>query len=404
MVTTENQKIPKLRFPEFSGEWNLYKLGDQCNFTQGVQIPMTEQNKTLCEGYIRYLYIRDFFTDDFLYFVKDIYKTKIIEPHEIMMVNTGNTAGKAFKGKRGVLSNNSFKISFDEKKVNSDFLFIKLTSEHTQKRIKRFFNSGGQPHLGHKNIALVEFNCPPLSEQQKIASFLSSVDIKIEQLSNKKALLEQYKKGMMQKLFNQEIRFKDDDGNDYPEWDWRELGEVAVKSTEKNINNDYSRVFTNSATLGIVNQSDYFDHEVANSNNLEGYYIVKRGDFVYNPRISVHAPVGPIKLNENSIGVMSPLYTVFRFKEGGVAYFKQFFFSTYWHRYMFSVANYGARFDRMNISQRDFLAMPIPFPLKPEQQKIANFLSAIDQKIELVSAELVQAKTFKKGLLQQMFI
>ena len=138
--------------------------------------------------------------------------------------------------------------------------------------------------------------------------------------------------------------------------------------------------------------------------NLNGYYIVNLNDFVYNPRISVHAPVGPIKRNKKCLGVMSPLYTVFTVNEGDLTYLEYFFDSNFWHDYVKSVANSGARHDRMNITNKDFFDMPILYPCLEEQTKIANFLSAIDQKIEGVAQQIEQAKTWKKGLLQQMFV
>ena len=404
MTQTQQHNVPTLRFSEFSGDWKKKLLGSFCEFTQGVQIPLSEQVKHKQENYIRYLYIRDFFTDKFPYYVENKYPNKIIQKNEIMVVNTGNTAGKAFKGKRGVLSNNSFKISFNEKSVDSNYLFASITSDERQRRIRRFFNSGGQPHLGHKNIALVLIGLPTLPEQQKIAAFLASVDRKIAQLGQKKALLQRYKKGMMEKLFSQELRFKDAQSHDFPDWEEKKLGEIAERCTLKNSIEKHTRVLTNSAVRGVIDQGDYFDHAVANADNLGGYYIVEMGDFVYNPRISVSAPVGPIKRNDLGVGVMSPLYSVFRFNSEDTEFYEQYYSSSFWHRYMKSVANYGARHDRMAISTKDFMNMPLPNPCPEEQQKIADFLSSIDRKIDFVSTALDHAKTFKKGLLQQMFI
>ena len=208
----------------------------------------------------------------------------------------------------------------------------------------------------------------------------------------------------MQKIFSQEIRFKDDDGKEFAEWEEKKLGEVAKKINAKNTKDEIDYVLTNSATQGIVSQREYFNKDIANQNNLASYYIVEIDDFVYNPRISVSAPVGPIKRNHLRKGVMSPLYTIFRFNQGNNKYFEYLFETTLWHKYMNSVANFGARFDRMNITNEDFLKMPLPFPCLAEQQKIANFLTAIDHKTEQVNTQLDKTKAFKKGLLQKMFV
>ncbi|HEX8397836.1 MAG TPA: hypothetical protein VF644_10445, partial [Pyrinomonadaceae bacterium] len=107
------------------------------------------------------------------------------------------------------------------------------------------------------------------------------------------------------------LRFPEFEG----EWQETELVNIASRVISKNRTNDISNVLTNSATRGIVSQQDYFDKDIANQNNLEGYYIVEKDDFVYNPRISANAPVGALKRNNLAKGLMSPLYSVFRFKE-----------------------------------------------------------------------------------------
>lgn len=208
----------------------------------------------------------------------------------------------------------------------------------------------------------------------------------------------------MQKIFSQDLRFKNDSGYEYPEWEEVELKKIASKVNTKNRDNSVSTVLTNSATQGIVSQESYFEREIVTESNLTGYYVVRIGDFVYNPRISSTAPVGPIKMNELTQGVMSPLYTVFRFEKGLLKFYQYFFESSVWHDYMKSVANSGARHDRMNISGADFFGLPVPQPLEEEQTKIARFLSAIDDKITIKKAELDKLKTWKQGLLQQMFI
>jgi len=260
-------------------------------------------------------------------------------------------------------------------------------------------------HISPQNIESIKVAYPNEAEQQKIANFLSAVDKKISLLKEKHVLLEQYKKGVMQKLFSQETRFKDEKGNDFPDWVKGTLGDLSNKVSNKNKDESVTAVLTNSAKSGIVNQTDYFKKDIANENNLGGYSIVEKNDFVYNPRISVLAPVGPIKRNHVGQGVMSPLYTVFRFKNEGVLdYLELYFETTQWHRYMNSIANIGARHDRMNILMGDFFNLPIPIPSEDEMGKIVGFIQSLNKKVDLVSQQLKQTQTFKKGLLQQMFV
>ena len=199
------------------------------------------------------------------------------------------------------------------------------------------------------------------------------------------------------------LRFKDEQGKDYPDWEFKKLGQVAKRIIKKNIDNTISKVLTNSATKGILNQGEYFDNDVANVNNLSGYYTVKMGDYVYNPRISANAPFGPINKNQLVDGVMSPLYTVFRFNYDKNDFYKYLFKSNVWHRYIYSVANYGARHDRMSITTNDFIKMPLPVPCREEQQKIAAFLSSVDTKIEQLNRKKALLEQYKKGMMQKLF-
>ena len=189
------------------------------------------------------------------------------------------------------------------------------------------------------------------------------------------------------------------------DWESNYLSQLAEKSKTKNREKRYTKILTNSANEGIISQTDYFDKQLANNNNIEGYYIVKNGDFVYNPRISVAAPCGPINCyHGEEIGVMSPLYTVFSIdmKEIQRDYIEQFFSSTSWHRYMKSVANYGVRSDRMNLSDEDFFLLPIPMPKRKEQEKIAEILAGQDRVIALKEELLAEKQKQKKYLMQQL--
>ena len=187
------------------------------------------------------------------------------------------------------------------------------------------------------------------------------------------------------------------------EWEVKRLGEIADRCNFRNKDKAETRVLTNSATEGVVDQNAYFDKDIAVKENTDNYHIVDRDDFVYNPRISTSAPVGPISRNKLGRGIMSPLYSVFRFKSENIDYLEHFFSTTLWHKYLKQVANYGARFDRMAISTEDFYAMPIFVPSLPEQQKIAECLSSVDDLIQAEADQLQALKDHKKGLMQQLF-
>lgn len=199
------------------------------------------------------------------------------------------------------------------------------------------------------------------------------------------------------------LRFKQSNGQAYPEWREVSLSTLANLATIKNKDSEVNRVLTNSAANGIVDQRDYFEKDIANSSNLEGYYIVELGDYVYNPRVSNIAPVGPVSKNKIGKGVMSPLYTVFRFNNDENDFFEQYFKTSHWHKYLRLVSNTGARFDRMSITPSVFMDMPIPCPKPEEQQKIASCLSSLDDLITAHTKKLEALKAHKKGIMQQLF-
>ncbi len=168
-------------------------------------------------------------------------------------------------------------------------------------------------------------------------------------------------------------------------WEQRKLGDVGKKVTTKNADGALNETFTNSAERGIVSQLDYFDHDITNEANVNGYYVVRPNDFVYNPRISTIAPCGPINRNRlNRTGVMSPLYTVFSIDDGVCkTYLEHYFKTSRWHDFMFLEGNTGARSDRFSISDSLFFEMPIWCPSLAEQEAIAQQLELTDNLITL---------------------
>ena len=240
---------------------------------------------------------------------------------------------------------------------------------------------------------------PSVPEQEKIGE---AVDIQNKIIDLKEKLLaekQRQKKYLMQQLLTGKKRLPGFDGK----WKYTELGKISEKQKKKNKKFEYSQVFSNSAQHGIIPQTEQFDKEIANGEHIDGYYIVHDGFFVYNPRISVTAPCGPINRNETGkTGIMSPLYTVFSVESEmmNTNFLKQYFSSSCWHKLMKSVANYGARHDRMSISDEDFFLMPIPVPCIAEQQAIATILTTADKEIDLLRQDLEQEKQKKKALMQ----
>lgn len=188
-------------------------------------------------------------------------------------------------------------------------------------------------------------------------------------------------------------------------WEQRKLGEISDKVTKKNQDVVVDEVFTNSAEYGIISQRDFFDKDIANTENIDGYYVVEPNDFVYNPRISTTAPFGPIKRNKlERSGAMSPLYYVFRPNNVDLSYLEWFFQTSCWYPFMRFNGNSGARSDRFAITDKIFNEMPISLPQDIEEQKrIGMFLTTLDTLITLHQRKYDKLTNVKKSMLEKMF-
>ena len=195
----------------------------------------------------------------------------------------------------------------------------------------------------------------------------------------------------------------------FPSFDepWKSalLSDYFSKNIKKNADGAITNVICNSAKQGLIPQRDYFDKYIANSDNTDGYYIIETNDFVYNPRKSTDAPYGPISSYKYpEAGIVSPLYLCFRAKqEINPLYFEWYFRSSAWHRYIYMSGDSGARHDRVSIKDETFFAMPINIPSAQEQDRIALFLNAIEQRIEKQRSLVEALKKYKRGVFEAVF-
>jgi type I restriction enzyme S subunit len=196
---------PKLRFKEFSGAWEVKKLGDICEFQQGVQIDLEFHIKNEKEGYARFLRIENYTqnSNDFRFIPIELSNGKFIKFDDIIVVRYGATAGFISKGYDGVLANNLFKVTPDEKKLTKNYLFAYLKSEKVFNFFQSAMSGGAMPALSFKIVGALDLPFPTIPEQTKIANFLTAIDEKIAQLSQTAQLLTDYKKGVMQQIFSQ---------------------------------------------------------------------------------------------------------------------------------------------------------------------------------------------------------
>ena len=188
------------------------------------------------------------------------------------------------------------------------------------------------------------------------------------------------------------------------EWEKSRLNRFASKITKKNKGNTISNVLSNSANYGIIPQIDFFDRSIANSDNTEGYYVIEKNDFVYNPRKSASAPYGPINVyNGEACGIISPLYLCFKVKGINRRFLYHYFKSTKWHPYMYANGDSGARHDRVSIKDETFLELPIFHPGEAEQCKIVELVESLDNRIATQIKIIEKLESLIKGLCSSLF-
>ena len=255
-----------------------------------------------------------------------------------------------------------------------------LRSESTRAKIILLAQGISRYNISKNKVMEIAVSLPSLDEQKMIGQYFSQLDNLITLHQRKCANLCSPSQVVFSLLF----------ATSTFSWEQRKLSEITDKVTEKNAGLQYVETFTNSAEFGIISQRDFFDHDIAKLGSLDGYYIVKNEDFVYNPRISTSAPVGPINRNKlGRTGVMSPLYTVFRPHDIDTTYLEYFFKCGYWHSFMNFNGDSGARSDRFSIRDNVFFQMPIPIPDIDEQRKIGELLTCLDNLITLHQRECI---------------
>ena len=411
-MSKQEERRPSIRFKGYTEPWEQRKLGEVAEFTKGRGYSKGDIESS---GVPIILYGRLYTDYQTIIGDVDTYVTMkshsvLSEGNEIIVPSSGESSEEISRAsvvaKKGVILGGDLNIIRLTKKFSSVFVAITLSNGSQQKELSKRAQGKSVVHLHNSDLKEVNLFFPTLPEQAAIGSFFQELDQLITLQQRELELMKEGKKTLLSKMFPK-------DGENFPEirfpgftnaWEQRKLGEVSEKVKEKNSDNLYSSVLTNSAEFGIIPQRDFFDKDIANEKSLNGYYIVKQDDFVYNPRISNHAPVGPIKRNRlNEVGVMSPLYYVFRTHNIENSYLATYFDATYWHKFMKLNGDSGARADRFAIKDSLFIEMPIPFPPLPEQTAIGSFFKELDQLITLQQRELEILKIMKSTLLKAMF-
>lgn len=403
---------PKLRFPEFEGNWKNKALNDISEIKSGGTPSRT--NPKFWNGDIPWITTslvdyNDIINSEEYITVEAVENSsaKIFPINTILMAmyGQGNTRGRVSKLKIEATTNQACAAIIVNQDQNYNFIYQILVKSYDD--LRNLSNEGGQKNLSLGIIKDFNIKLPSLPEQQKIADYLSTIDNKINLLEEKKAQLALYKKAMIQKLFAQEIRFKDDNGNDYPEWESVQLKDILLEHKEKNKNNKYSEVLSVAKHKGVINQIEHLGRSYS-AEKIDHYKVINPFDIVYTKSPTSGFPFGIIKQNKlNRSGVLSPLYAVFRPKTKYLGMILHDLFSSEieTYNYLVPLVQKGAK-NTMNINNDEFLKGKKYFlpTSELEQQKIADFLSAIDESITKVEEQIKETQNFKKAMLQQLFV
>ena len=381
--------VPPLRFPEFKNIWSSRKLGDICTIKTGSRDTQDRKPDGQYPFYVRSDNIERI----------DSYS---LDCEAILTSGDGVGVGKNFHyvNEKFDYHQRVYALYKFEQEYCGRFIFFHF-SDRFYRRVIRLSAKNSVDSVRMNMISDMEIHSPSLPEQQKIADFLSAVDKKIQLLQRKKELLEQYKKGVMQKLFSREIRFKEENGNDYPDWEERRLGSYLIKHEEKSVKNNQYPVLT-SSRIGLFFQKDYFaGNDVASKDNT-GYNVVQRGYFTYRHMSDDLVFIFNIN-NLCDKGIVSTLYPVFSTNDKLIDHF------------LLLKLNEGDEFKRFALLQKQggsrtymyfakLQRLKINFPEFKEQKKIVEYMAMLENKNKLINDQIVFAKQFKKGLLQQMFV
>ena len=255
-------------------------------------------------------------------------------------------------------------------------------------------------NLKYPQIKTIKVYLPRVTEQEKVASLLVTLDKRIAAQATLVEQLKKYKRGVMQRIFRN-MSILSPSG-----FETVQLSAIFKKVSRRNSNGEIKNVITNSAEYGLIPQRDFFDKDIAVDGNTSNYYVIEHGDFVYNPRKSNTAPYGPFNRYEREErGIISPLYTCLVLQADiEPSYLAWYFKSDAWYRYIYDNGSQGVRHDRVSMTDDLLMGIPVIIPSKEAQLKIANLLDCLESRFQTELSQYESLKSIRVALLQQLFI
>lgn len=410
----KQMKIPPLRFPEFKGEWEIKKMSDIAKFSKGKgisKIDVVVDGTTEC---IRYgeLYTRygEVISQVFSNTNVDIKNLVLSEANDVIIPASGETQIDISTASCIIKSGVALGGDLNIIKTENNGVFLSYYLNNRKKyEIANLAQGVSVVHLYSGQLATLELNLPVIKEQNQIASFLTVIEKKITELKNKKTLLEQYKKGLMQKILSQELRFKNENGKEFPKWEEQKIkGNIDLLSGYAFKGEDISE---NASGISLLRGVSITEGKLRRSKEIDRYYcgeiakiknyILKKGDLVIGMDGSkVGRNSALVDESFDNALLVQRVARIRGTSKGYLPFIYQHINSSTFHRYVDEVKTSSGI---PHISSTQINEFTINFPCYQEQVKIANFLSAVDEKIRITEGQLEQSEQYKKGLLQKMF-
>lgn len=366
---------PKLRFPEFSGKWEVKSLGEVCEFLDNKRIPIKDSDRSKMQGIYPYYgasgiidYVNDYIFDEDLILLGEDGANIIIRSSPL-----------AFKVSGKIWVNNHAHVL---KPINH---YLEYICEYLENMKYDKYNTGtAQPKLNRATCEKIPILCPSYAEQKKTADFLTSISERLDLLKDKEKELETYKTGVMQKIFSKEIRFKDENGDDYPDWEENILGNICHIRTGKldanaMVADGKYRFYTCAKEYSFIDEYKF---------DTEALLISGNG-----------ANVGYIHYYKGKFNAYQRTYVLDEFSENVL--FIKFFLDEF---LKVRIEKEKKDSNTPYIVMGTLNDMELQLPNTSEQEKIANFLLTIDDKIAAINEQIINTKRYKKGLLQQIFV
>lgn len=411
---TEQQNTPELRFSEFKSVWKKDKLGtlienntilNQSDGNHGSLYPRKSEFINSGIPYISASNIKnneiDFSNVKYLEMERAKQFKKGVAQNEDVLLAHNATVGPTALLKTEypfvILSTTLTLYRLNKDKLNNHYFLYSLQSENIQNQLTKLMKQTTRNQvpilLQRKMILTYPLD---LAEQEKIGNFFSKLDRQIELEEKKLELLEQQKRGYMQKLFSQELRFKDENGNEYPNWRTVKIGSILKERKERSGDGEMLSVTINH---GIVKFDD-IDRQDNSSKDKSNYKKVYKNDIAYNSMRMWQGASGKSEFD----GIVSPAYTVVTPIENINSSFIVYYFKTHNMIHKFRINSQGLTSDTWNLKYKQLKDIKISICSKEEQDKIANLLTILDIRIKKQNHKLEILNINKKGLLQKMFV